>query len=193
MSWCSARCCRRTSCSPMRQPCRCSTLGGARQKPGGSGAMRSMIGLGPDPRSRRRPTSTPRIAEASIRPSTWWHSKARCRLMAMPDSASWSKRAKMLHSGWHSAGRMRGGRSTSSILPLNRRSRPRCWHASPNSTPSRPISEVNPRICVRRFVSSEVGRWSKICISGCRTACRACRAGRIWPKPCGMYCVIGTD
>jgi hypothetical protein len=49
---------------------------------------------------------------------------------------------------------------------------------------------ANRRMCVRRFVGYEVGRWSKLWISGYRTTCRA---GRTWRKPCGMCCDIGTD
>jgi hypothetical protein len=37
MIWCSAQCCRRTKCSPMRRPCRCSIQAEARPRPGGSG------------------------------------------------------------------------------------------------------------------------------------------------------------
>jgi transposase len=90
------------------------------------------------------------------------------------------------------AGRTPGGPSTSSTPPPNRRLRPRCSHVSPNFMPSRPISVGNRRMCGSRFVRCEVGRWSKPCSSGCRIACRACRAGPIWPKPCGIYCAIGT-
>jgi transposase IS66 family protein len=61
--------------------------------------------------------------------------------------------------------------------PLLRRSSParQAASAAARRRPSRPISAANRPMCVRRFVRGEVGRWSKICISGCRTACCACR------------------
>ena len=96
----------------MRRHCLCSIPAGERPRPGGCGATRSMIAPGPAPRIRQQPTSTPRIAGASIRPRTWRHSEAHCRWMAMPGSAAWSRRARMPRSSWHSVGRTRGGRST---------------------------------------------------------------------------------
>lgn len=87
---------------------------------------------------------------------------------------------------------MRGGRSTNSTPPPSHHLRPRCWHASPNSTRSRPGSAASHPICVRLFVNCEVGRSSRHCTYGWRITCRACRAGLIWRKPCDMCCGIGT-
>ena len=144
------------------------------------------------PLTRQRPTSTPRIAGASTRSRTWLRSEAPCRWMAMPDSAAWSKRARMRRSSWRSVGLMRDDRSTSSTPPPNHRSPLKCWHASASSTRSRVGSAVSHRIYASPFVSCEVDRWSRTCTSGCRTICRACLAGQTWRKPCVMPCDIGT-
>src|SRR5580704_12919063 len=152
MSWCSARCCRRTRCSPMRRRCRCSNPAREGPKRDASGAMPSMTGLGPAPRIQQQPMSTPRTAGASIRQRTWRHSGAPCRSTVMPGSATWSQHAGMPRSAWRSVGRMRGGRSTSSTRPTSPRSPPRCWHASPNSTRSRPGSAANRLMCAKPAV-----------------------------------------
>jgi hypothetical protein len=187
-----ARCCHRTNCLPMRRRCRCSIPAEGEPRPGGYGATRLMIGHGPALLIRQRPMSIPRIAGVSTRPRTWPHSGALFRLMATQGSPVWSRRARMRRSGWLSVGPMRDGRSTSSTPPLSHRSPLKCWHASANSTRSKRRSEVNRRMCVRQFVSTEVAQWSKYCTSGYKTTCRACLAGRIWRKPCVTHCGIGT-
>lgn len=192
MSWWSARCCRRTRCSPTRPRCRCWSPAGGRPRPGGFGAMQSTIGLGAVPLTRQQPMCTPKIAGVSTRPPTWLHSGAPCKWTAMPGSATWSKRARMPRSSWLSAGPTRGGRSTSSILRPSRRSRLKCWHASPSSTKSKATSVANRPICAKPFVSCEVDRWSRHCTSGYRSTCRAFPAGQTWQKPCAMHCGIGT-
>jgi transposase len=55
----------------------------------------------------------------------------------------------------------------------------------------RPGSAANRLMCAKPFVNCEVDRWSRICTSGYRTTCRACRAGLIWRKPRAMCCDIG--
>jgi transposase len=132
-------------------------------------------------------------AGVSTRPPTWRHSGAPCKWTAMPGSATWSKRARMPRSSWLSAGPTRGGRSTSSILRPSRRSRLKCWHASPSSTKSKATSVANRPICAKLFVSCEVDRWSRHCTFGYRSTCRAFPAGQTWQKPCAMHCGIGTD
>ena len=109
----------------------------------------------------------------------------------MPGAAAWSRRARMPRSSWHSVGRTRGGRSTSSIPAPSRRSRPRYWHASRSSTRSRPTSAAGRPMCVRASVSCEAGHWSRTCTFRCGTTCRACPAGLTWRRPCDMRCAIG--
>ena len=75
---------------------------------------------------RQRPIVYPRIAGASTRWRTWRRSAAPCRWMAMPGSATWSKRARMRRSSWLSVGLMRDDRSTSSTAPPNHRSPLKC-------------------------------------------------------------------
>ena len=105
MTWWSAPCCRRPSCSPTTPRCRCSIPAGAAPRPGGCGAMRSMTGRGADPRIRRQPTSTRRIAAASARPDTWPGSAACCRSTAMLGSSGWRETARTARCSWRSAGR----------------------------------------------------------------------------------------
>src|SRR6187200_3028496 len=115
MSWCSAPCCRRTKCSPMRRHCQCSIPAGEKPRPGSSGAMRWMTGLGPVLRIRQQPMSTAMVAMASTRSRIWRHSGASCRSMAMPGMANWSKRARM---GWVHARRLFYEFYTSTQSPL---------------------------------------------------------------------------
>ena len=192
MSWWSARCCRRTRSSPTRPRCRSWIPAGGRPRPAGSGVMQSMIGPGRVPLTPQQPMCTPQIAGASTRPPTWPHSKARSRWMAMPDSAAWSKRARMRQSSWLFAGRICGARSTRSTLLPNHRSRLKRWRALPSCTRSKATSVANRPMCAKPFVSYEVDHWSTHCTYGYRSICRACPAGRTWRKPCAMHCGIGT-
>jgi hypothetical protein len=193
MSWWSARCCRRTRCSPTRPHCRCWIPAGERPRPAASGVMQSMIGPGLVPLTRQQPMCTPKIAGVSTRPPTWPHSKARCRWTAMPASAAWLKRARMRRSGWLFAGHICGARSTRSTPPPSHRSRPKRWHALPSSTRSKATSVANRPMCAKPFVTCEVDRWSTRCTYGCKSICRACPAGQTWRKPCAIPYGIGTD
>ena len=192
MSWCSARYCPLTRYSPMRRHCLCSIPAGEKPGPVSFGAMRWMIGLGPDTRVRQPPMSTAMAAMASTRSHIWRHSGASCRLMAMPGTASWSKRARMGRSSWHSVGLTRGDRSTNFTPLPSHRLLLRYWHASPSSMRSRPRSVANRQISGKSFVSDEVGHWSRTCSVGYRTTCRACPAGQTWRRLCDTRCAIGT-
>ena len=175
----------------MRRRCPCSIPVEGKPRPVGSGATRSMTGLGPALLIRQRPMSTPKTVGVSTRPRTWQHSGARCRSMVTPGSPAWSRRARTRRSSWHSVGPMRDGRSMSSISPPSHRSPLKCWHASANSTRSRRRSEANRPMCARQFVRDEVDRWLRNCTDGYKTICRACQAGRIWQKPCAIHYGIG--
>ena len=86
----------------------------------------------------------------------------------------------------------RAGHSTNSTPRRSRRLPRTCWPASPGSTRSRSGSAASRPMCARRFVSCAAARWSRSCISGCRTTYPAFRAGRTWQKPCATHCAIGT-
>ena len=85
---------------PVLDPGRCWILAGAGPRPGGSGAMRSTTGLGAAPRIRPPPTSTRRIAAASVRLGTWPGSVACCRSTAMPGSSGWPGIAQTVRCVW---------------------------------------------------------------------------------------------
>ena len=121
----------------------------------------------------------PRTAEASIRPSTWRHSEACCRWMAMPASASWSKRARMPRSNWRSAGRTRRRpfyefyTSTQSPLAAEVLARIAKLYAIEAEIRGQP---PDVRQAVRQDAKSAAGR--SPAASGCRITCRACRLVR---------------
>ena len=193
MSWCSARCWRRTSCSPMIRRCRCSIPAGARPRRGVYGVMRSMIGHGADARIRRPPMSIPRIAGASIRPSTWRHSGACCRLMAMLASGKLvearTDASIQLAFCWAHARRPFYDFYTSTQSPLAAEVLARIAQAlCDRGRDPRPSARV--RQARSSAAKSAAGRGPAR--SGCKITCRACRAGPIWPKPCAMRCAIGT-
>jgi transposase len=91
-------------------------------------------------------------------------SRASCKSMAMPATASWPSAAT---SGLRSAGRMSGVTSTSSPPPVHRRSPAKCSNMSPCSTPSRRTSVAAAPTNVAPSGSRKVGRSSIPLNPGC--------------------------